>query len=179
MANLPSQYEWLNNEGAPKMIVEALLLYGTIETPGAANNQTIINWANEVGGKVTDVYKADSIPWCGLFMAVVAKRAGKEVPKDPLWALNWSAFGNRVEQAMLGDTLVFVRKGGGHVGIYIGEDKAAYHVLGGNTSDKVSIARIDKKRLYTISRPIYSIAQPPNVRRIFLSEKGMLSINES
>lgn len=176
---LPKQYEWLEKEGGPKMIVEALKLYGTTESPGVTNNQTIINWADEVGGSVEDVYKADSIPWCGLFMAVVAKRAGKIAAKDPLWALNWGNFGGKANIAMLGDTLVFVRKGGGHVGLYVGEDATAYHVLGGNTADKVSIARIDKKRLYAIRRPIYSIAQPENVRKIILAANGALSTDEA
>ena len=177
MANLPKQYEWLNSEGAPKMMVEALKLYGTIETPGAANNTKIIEWANEVGGSVSDVYKADSIPWCGLFMAVVAKRAGKEIPKSPLWALSWSNFGILSNTPMLGDVLTFTRKQGGHVGLYVGEDATTYHVLGGNQSDKVNIMRIDKKRFYVARRPIYS-AQPSNVRKIELSATGIISDNE-
>jgi uncharacterized protein (TIGR02594 family) len=136
---LPSRYGWLAREPGPKMIVEALKLYGTLETPGSVNNPTIIAWAKEVGGEVEDIYKADSIPWCGLFMAVVAKRAGKEIPKHPLWALSWSAFGAKVPDAALGDVLVFVRNGGGHVGLYVGEDASAFHVLGGNQSDRVCI----------------------------------------
>lgn len=176
---LPKQYAWLGNEGAPKMIVEALKLFGTIETPGAGNNKTILDWATEVGGNVRDVYKADSIPWCGLFMAVVAKRSGKEIPKSPLWALSWATFEERTEEAMLGDTLVFTRKGGGHVGLYVGEDETAYHVLGGNQSDKVCITRILKTRLYTVRRPVWKIAQPPNVRKIVLKSTGNISANEA
>lgn len=176
---LPIKYAWLQQEGAPKMIVEALKEYGTIEAPGAANNQKIIDWASEVGGSVDDVYKADSIPWCGLFMAVIAKRAGKEAPKSPLWALSWSNFGVGVEEAMLGDVLVFVRKGGGHVALYVAEDSKAYHTLGGNQSDQVCITRMPKERLYAIRRPIYSIAQPGNVRKIFMDSTGVISTNES
>ena len=67
---LPTKYQWLAQEGAPKMLVEALKLYGTIETPGEGNNPTILKWADEIGGTVEDVYRADSIPWCGLFAAV-------------------------------------------------------------------------------------------------------------
>lgn len=176
---LPKKYEWLNSEGAPRMLVEALKEYGTIEVPGTANNQKIMDWAEEVGGSVDDVYKADSIPWCGLFMAVVAKRAGKEAPKSPLRALSWSNFGTGVSDGMLGDVLVFVRKGGGHVGIYVAEDDTSYHVLGGNQSDQVSVTRILKGRLYAIRRPVYSIAQPPNVRKIFMDSSGLISSNEA
>jgi uncharacterized protein (TIGR02594 family) len=175
---LPSRYGWLAREPGPKMIVEALKLYGTLETPGSANNPTIIAWAKEVGGEVADAYKADSIPWCGLFMAVVAKRAGKEIPKHPLWALSWSAFGAKAPAAALGDVLVFVRNGGGHVGLYVGEDASAFHVLGGNQSDRVCITRVSRGRLYAARRPLYRV-QPSNVRPIHLEATGALSLNEA
>ncbi|TAH04682.1 MAG: TIGR02594 family protein [Sphingobacteriales bacterium] len=179
---IPSQYQWLNLEGGPKMIVEALKLFGTLEVPGEGNNSTITQWANEVGGKVADVYKTDSIPWCGLFMAVIAKRCGKTAPKDPLWALNWGTFGISVSTAMLGDTLVFVRRTpegnrAGHVAIYVGEDVTAYHVIGGNQDDRVCFKRMAKNRLYAIRRPQYNV-QPANVRTINLLPKGGLSNNE-
>lgn len=175
---LPSRYSWLAREPGPKMIVEALKLYGTMESPGSANNPMIVAWAKEVGGEVADVYKADSIPWCGLFMAVVATRAGKEVPKHPLWALSWSAFGAKSPMAALGDVLVFVRNGGGHVGLYAGEDASAFHVLGGNQSDRVCITRVAKARLYAARRPLYRV-QPDNVRPIHLEATGALSLNEA
>ncbi len=179
---LPTKYCYLANEDGPKMLLEALKLFGVSETLGSKNNPTIIAWAKEVGGNVADVYKADSIPWCGLFMAVVAKRALKTPPKDPLWALNWGTFGKHIEEPMLGDTLVFTRRTStgataGHVGIYVGESKTTYHVLGGNTSDKVTIAEIAKSRLYTARRPEY-INQPKNVRKIFISASGKVSENE-
>jgi uncharacterized protein (TIGR02594 family) len=175
---LPTKYSWLTKEGAPKMLVEALKLYGTLESAGTANNPTIVKWAEELGEDVEDVYKADSIPWCGLFVGVVAKRAGKEVVKSPLWALSWATFGTYSPTPMLGDVLVFTRTGGGHVGLYCFETKTHYGVLGGNQSDSVSIALIDKKRLYTARRPEYSISQPRNVRQIIISDDGNISTNE-
>lgn len=175
---LPEKYQWLESEGAPKMIVEALKLYGTSEDLSIKNNATIIAWAAEVGGSVEDVYKSDAIPWCGLFMAVVTKRAGKEVVKSPLWALSWSNFGDKTDTPMLGDVLTFVRKGGGHVALYVGEDNTTYHLLGGNQSDKVSITRILKTRMYAARRPVYATAQPANVRKIILSPGGEISTDE-
>lgn len=111
-------------------------------------------------------------------MAVVAQRADKEVPKHPLWALSWSAFGAKSPSAALGDVLVFVRNSGGHVGLYVGEDKMAFHVLGGNQSDRVCITRIAKARLYAVRRPLYR-AQPTNVRPIHLESTGAISLNEA
>lgn len=160
------------------MIVEALKDYGTLEGPGTADNPKIIAWAREVGGEVADLYKADSIPWCGLYMAVIATRAGKEIPKHPLWALSWAAFGAKAQEPALGDVLVFLRQGGGHVGLYAGEDEDAFHTLGGNQSDQVNIKRIAKGRLYAARRPAYR-TQPANVRRISLAANGALSANEA
>lgn len=181
--NLPTQYQWLLKEQGPKMLIEALKEFGTLETPGTKNNPKIIAWAGEVGQEVAKVYKADSIAWCGLFMAVVAKRAGKEVPKSPLWALNWGTFGKEADNPKLGDVLVFVRTTAegtkaGHVGIYVGEDVSCFHVLGGNQSDRVCITRIAKARLYTARRPEYK-NQPANVRTVALNPSGLISQNEA
>jgi uncharacterized protein (TIGR02594 family) len=175
---LPERYGWLAREPGPRMIVEALRLHGTHEVPGAVSNPVIIAWAKEIGERVADVYKADSIPWCGLFMAVVAQRAGKAFPLHPLWALSWSAFGSKTTLPKLGDVLVFVRNGGGHVALYVGEDAEAYHCLGGNQSDAVTIKRIVKSRLYAARRPLYH-NQPANVRRIHLASTRALSLNEA
>lgn len=174
---LPQQYRWLNTIGTlPRMIAEALKEFGLVETPGAANNPTIMAWAKETG--LTKIYTADSVPWCGLFMATIAKRAGKSFPSSPLWALSWSKFGVEGGQPRLGDVLTFTRKGGGHVGLYVGEDKAAYHVLGGNQSDAVGFTRIDKARLYKVRRPAYKVA-PDTARPFVLAPTGGLSENEA
>lgn len=187
MTVLPAAYAWLAKEPGPRLLTEALSLYGVVETPGRASNRTILDWAEEVGGAVDDVYKADDIPWCGLFAAVVAKRAGWEVqmPRAPLWALSWAGFGQEARpRPMLGDVLVFVRRTAagaraGHVGFYVGEDREAFHVLGGNQSDAVNIQRIARARLYAARRPAWRVAQPDNVRPVQLSARGRLSSNEA
>ena len=173
---LPAAYRWLTTIGTlPRMVDAALNLVGTIETPGPANNPTIMEWARETG--LAAPYTADQVPWCGLFMAVVAKRAGKPLVSSPLWALSWSKFGVQAGQPRLGDVLTFIRPGGGHVALYVGEDKLAYHVLGGNQSDAVGFARIDKGRLYRARRPDYS-ALPATARPFILAPGGALSENE-
>lgn len=173
---LPAKYCWLSGETSPKILVEALKLYGVKETLGEASNPEIIKWAKETG---ISQYVLDSVPWCGLFMAVVCKRAGKEIVDSPLWARNWAKWGKPSPSPMLGDVLVFSRGSGGHVGIYVGEDATAFHTLGGNTSDSVSIARIAKSRLLAARRTAWEIAQPANVRKVILSADGLLSNNEA
>jgi uncharacterized protein (TIGR02594 family) len=174
---LPVQYRWLGEiEQPPRMIAEALKLYGTAEVSGARDNPTIIAWAAETG--LRNIYTADSIPWCGLFMALVALRAGKSFPSSPLWALSWAKFGVEAGQPRLGDVLTFTRKGGGHVALYVGEDARAFHVLGGNQGDCVSITRVDKMRLYRARRPAY-INMPASAQPHVLVASGGLSANEA
>lgn len=174
---LPQKYKWLEKiDVLPRMVAEALKLYGTLEVPGISNNSTIMEWAKETG--LQAIYTADKIPWCGLFMAVVAKRAGKSFPSTPLWALSWSKFGVEAGQPRLGDVLTFTRQGGGHVGLYIGEDATAYHVLGGNQADAVSITRIAKTRLHKVRRPAYKNI-PASAQPHILSADGQLSTNEA
>lgn len=173
-----SQYKWLELEKSPIVISEAVKLYGTREIVGKQHSKEILSWAKEVG--LSKTYTNDEIPWCGLFAAIVVKRANFEVVKDPLWARNWSNFGSKQTVAMLGDILVFTRPGGGgHVGFYVGEDDTCYHVLGGNQSNMVNTTRILKSRCISIRRCKWKIAQPDKVRRIFLDAKGEVSKNEA
>ena len=162
--------------GSPKVIAEAVRYLGINEIKGKLNNPTIMSWAKDVG--VDKIYTSDEIAWCGLFVAKVILKAGFEVVKDPLWALNWSNFGTKQTVAMLGDVLVFKREGGGHVGFYVAEDANYYHVLGGNQSDSVNIMRIEKKRCVAIRRCSWKFSQPKEVKQYFVKASGIISTNE-
>lgn len=162
--NLPPEFTWLAAAREPLMVVEAMKLYGTLETPGLKNNPTIMEWATETGLS-RQGYTKDEIPWCGLFMAVVALRSGKPAPALPLRALSWANFGVASPLPSLGDVLVFKRTGGGHVALYVGEDATGYYCLGGNQSDSVNIARKEKARLFACRRPKY-LNQPQSVRPV-------------
>lgn len=192
MANLPSKYSYLSAADVPKLIQAALQDFGVVETTGGDDNPRILAWADEVatacGNKyanwAADFYNDDAIPWCGLAMAVwTARSAGGKTNRLPmhnyLSALAWSAWGvpQKKEEAMLGDVLVFIRKGGGHVGIYAGEDDTHFHVLGGNQSDCVCVTRLEKKRIYAIRRPAYNV-QPTSVKKVKLAGAGAVSANE-
>jgi uncharacterized protein (TIGR02594 family) len=181
MASLPAAYRWLNARGQlPRMVEEALKLVGTVETPGGANSPVIMGWASEVGEKAIGYrYTADSVAWCGLFMAAVAQRAGYAPPSGPLYALNWGAFGTKVGQPILGDVLTFIRPNGGHVALYVGEDQMAYHVLGGNQGDAVGFTRIAKERMRAVRRPPYRVGPPASAKAWILASAGGLSSNEA
>jgi uncharacterized protein (TIGR02594 family) len=181
--NFPKNFEWLKLEKPPSMLAMALTLYGTVEKPGPDSNPSILQWANNIG--FTKVYRDDSVPWCGLTVAYVAKqtRWDEGMPANPLSARSWMTWGVKAETPMFGDVLVFWRgskKGwSGHVGWYIGEDANSYCVYGGNQSDKVGFTWISKTRLLGARRCRWKIAQPASVRVIKLKRTGSLSTNEA
>jgi uncharacterized protein (TIGR02594 family) len=169
-------YDWLKHETAPKILVEAVKHIGVKEIIGRYHSETIIGWAQSLD--LEDVYTNDEIPWCGLYIAYCCHAQKLDVVKNPLWALNWNKYGTKTETPMLGDVLTFTRNGGGHVGLYVGEDITHYHVLGGNQNNMVSVSRIAKTRLNQARRTAWKIAQPANVRVIKLEPKGVITTNE-
>jgi len=133
----------------PEWLEAARAKLGTREAAGPANNPTILAWAKRLGTKVLGViYNADSVPWCGVFAGACLDESGIDPPPFAVRAKSWATWGVtlRPERLAPGAVLVFERSGGGHVGFYVGEDAAAYHVLGGNQGDSVTIARIDQGR---------------------------------
>ena len=92
MNPLPLAYGWIDDlQPLPRMVAEARKLYGITEVQGSGDNPVILGWAKELG--LAKIYNHDEIPWCGLFVAIVAKRAGKALPAQPLWARSWVNFG--------------------------------------------------------------------------------------
>jgi len=178
--NLPTKYAYLSKEKAPKILLAMLDLYGTVEVAGKGSNPEILQWAKEIG--LGHVYKDDAVAWCGLTVGFAAFKAGYDhAPRgNALWARNWAVWGKEPDGgAKLGDVLVFSRGKGGHVGVYVAEDNDAYHVLGGNQGDKVSIKRILKSRCIAARRSPFKRGQPANVRKIFLAADGSISQNEA
>ena len=157
----------------PKWLKTALTKLGTREAAGSANSATILGWAKRLGTRVLGmVYNADSVPWCGVFVAYCLQEDGIEPVGIAVRATSWSTWGQalRPERLSPGAVLVFARPGGGHVGFYVGEDSAAYHVLGGNQGDAVTIARIAKERCIArrwppgravIGKPVVMAASKP------------------
>lgn len=180
MNNLPAKYHWLLQvEELPKVVDEGLACLGVQEIIGTINSPVIMGWAKALG--LEKIYKNDELAWCGLFHAWILTRSGKFIPLkgyDLLRAQKYAAFGVKVKEPMLGDTLVFGRTGGGHVGTYIAESPTTYHVLGGNQGNRVSIIEIAKDRLIAARRPVYQ-NQPAGVKKYFLTSSGQLSTNEA
>ncbi len=156
----------------PSWLKAARAKLGTREAAGSANSPTILGWAKRLGARALGmVYNADSVPWCGVFVAYCLQQGGVEPASISVRAKSWATWGQtlRAERLAPGAILVFERAGGGHVGFYTAEDAAAYHVLGGNQGDAVTIARIANSRCIArrwpegvpvIGRPIHVAAGP-------------------
>lgn len=142
MASPPREPAWLT-------IARAQI--GVREIIGRKHSPIIMGWVQELGAKVLGIpVNDDETAWCGTFMAWVMKRAGLSMPAIAVRAASWGragAWGRELLAPRLGCILVFTRAGGGHVGIYVGEDDTHFHVLGGNQGNSVSITRIAKNRL--------------------------------
>jgi len=157
---------------------EARRLMGVREVVGSGSNRMILQWADDL-----DIhYKDDDIPWCGLFVAhcIGATLTEEPLPTNPLGARNWLTFGTGCAPTW-GAVLVFWRgsRDGwqGHVGFYEGEDEVAYHVLGGNQSNSVSVARIRKDRLLGARQPV--TIPPLATGQVALASTGGTSVNEA
>ncbi|WP_332657382.1 TIGR02594 family protein [Brevundimonas sp.] len=124
---------------------------GTREIVGPKHSPVIMAWIQEIGAKALGVkVNDDETPWCGTFMAWLMKRCGLSTPAIAVRAASWGragSWGRELLGPRLGCVLVFTRAGGGHVGLYLGEDATHFHVLGGNQSNSVSVTRIAKNRL--------------------------------
>ena len=135
----------------PAWLALARAQIGVREIVGPKHSPVIMSWIAEVGAKVLGLkVNDDETPWCGTFMAWLMLRCGLSAPAISVRAASWGRAGNWGRELLgprLGCVMVFTRQGGGHVGLYVGEDGTHFHILGGNQSNSVSITRIAKDRL--------------------------------
>ncbi|MBB4185627.1 uncharacterized protein (TIGR02594 family) [Sinorhizobium terangae] len=93
-------------------------------------------------------------PWCGHFMGMVARRAGREPPKAYSFASSWLHFGAPVRLAFArpGDVIV-VRTGRGyHVGILSALSKSTAQLIGGNQSGRVQLSQFSRRQVVAVRR---------------------------
>lgn len=160
----------------PAWLAYARTQLGVREVAGAGNSATILGWAKKLGAKVLGVvYNADSTPWCGLFVAQCMAQAGVTAPPIAVRASSWDGWGFAYHPT-LGCVLRFAREGGGHVGLYVGEDDTCYHILGGNQGDAVTITRIEKSRMVASRWPL---GFPVNTTPVKMTASGVVSRNEA
>jgi uncharacterized protein (TIGR02594 family) len=164
----------------PPWLAEARRHLGLRERAGSAHNRTILSWLAKLGASWRD----DETPWCGTFVAhcIALTVPAEPLPANPFGARNWLRFGAPLTRAAPGALLVFHRgtPGGwqGHVGFHAGEDADAFHVLGGNQDNAVSIARIGRNRLLGMRWP-RTAPLPRVMAPVALPGRGTLSTDEA
>jgi uncharacterized protein (TIGR02594 family) len=157
---------------------EALRAIGVQEDTGPGSNPLIIGWAR----RLRIDYAKDEIAWCGLFVAhcIGLTLPGEALPTNPLGARNWTRFGVPCPVPQPGAIMTFWRGSPtgwqGHVGFYVGEDAAAYHILGGNQGDAVNVKRFARNRFLTARWP--KTAPAPTGGPRVLRADGSFSTNE-
>ncbi|MGO8323698.1 TIGR02594 family protein [Rhizobium ruizarguesonis] len=163
----------------PVWMREARRFMGLKEIAGAASNPTILGWAKRLGGWIVSFYTNDDTPWCGLFVGnlISTTLPQERLPSNPLGALEWGKFGQPMTAPALGAILVFQRPGGGHVGLYAGEDDENYIVLGGNQGNSVKFSPVEKRRCVGIRWP--KTGEQPVGGRVRATATGEVSRNEA
>jgi uncharacterized protein (TIGR02594 family) len=147
------------------------------------NRSALMAWLRGDGKTLGDPAK---LPWCGDAVETAIHLTLPDEPRivNPYLARNWLKFGRPLATPALGAVLVFwrgTRNGtSGHVGFYAGEEKggAVLHVLGGNQSDAITIARLGRDRLLGIRWPS-TYALPTSGRVLLASNGAALSTNEA
>lgn len=128
----------------------ALAFLGTKEVPGSGTNPVITAWINEAAEWLKD--DDSQTPWCGCFRGHIGLITATGVPREHYRAASWVNWGNAVdisrpETWCKGDTVIMTRKGGNHVTLFDHLEDGLVYCLGGNQSDRVSIAPFDLGRI--------------------------------
>lgn len=133
----------------PVWLIEARRWLGVAEVVGPGSNRRLLDAIRGLGVRALGMdYRDDDTPWCGAIMGVWM---GATLPAEPLpsvvvRASSWERFGVALREPAPGAVTTFTRAGGGHVGLYLGETATDLVILGGNQSNRVSIALFSKAK---------------------------------
>jgi uncharacterized protein (TIGR02594 family) len=137
-----------------RIFQEAKKFLGVHEVAGPKSNPLIAEWIRQAADWLDQDDSAT--PWCGCFRGAIGLSTATGVPENHFRAASWKAWGSPVESlksSILGDTLIFQRPGGFHVGLFAGlQENGNPLVLGGNQGDAVTISEHHKESLLSIRR---------------------------
>ena len=134
--------------GNPIWVQIALAEQGQAELAGAQHNPRIVEYHATTGFRAKD----DETPWCASFVGWCLEQAELRSAASAA-ARSYETWGVPLEKPVLGAVVTFTRQGGGHVGFYMGERGGKWLILGGNQSNRVSIALYDPARMTSIRWP--------------------------
>ncbi len=128
--------------GNASILAVAKSQVGVREYRGRGSNPRITNYFRRAVGRSY----SDSYPWCSAFINYVTKRAGHR-GTNSLSARSWLRWGRRTSNPRPGDIVVFGRRRGGHVGVFVGFSGNRVRVIGGNQSNSVSYKSYPRYRV--------------------------------
>lgn len=170
MPDLPKEAPW---------VTEGKKLLGRHEV---TDNSFLRRWLKSDGKTLGDPAQ---LPWCGDFVETCIRLALPSEPfpgalgENPYWARNWTLLGEPTAPTLY-CVMAFQRPGGGgHVGFCMGQDDTRYFVLGGNQSNRVTIAPIDKGRLLPGGARWPSTWPKGTISLLRMTSAEASSINES
>ena len=93
-------------------------------------------------------------PWCGYFMGHVVQQMGRTPPRGHGLAASWTGYGSAVTlaSAQAGDVVVTRTRRGYHVAAFHARAPGRVCVLGGNQSNRVSIACVSARSVVAVRR---------------------------
>jgi uncharacterized protein (TIGR02594 family) len=136
----------------------AIAELGVTRIPGPDNNSRIMEYARFVGLQATWNNFDEDVPWQGLFVNFVLKKAGyDQFPSSPLAARAWKEWGVELDKPKFGALAVFWRispaSPTGLVGFVVEEDESSISILSGNQNDAVGIAKVPRSQLLGLRMP--------------------------
>lgn len=163
--------------GEPRWLVEARRHIGLREIYGRQHNPQILKWWQLIRAPFTD----DETPWCAGYVGGVLEHVGIRSSRSAM-ARSYLKWGKPLTTPIPGAVVVFWRGSrngsSGHVGFYVGKDQRGNIMcLGGNQSDKVSIAPFSTSRLLGYRWPE---GEPLTLTRAaVIKSDGKVSTNEA
>lgn len=139
-------------DAAPAHMIVARAELGVSEILGHRHNTRII----EYHAATPLAAKEDEVAWCSAFVCWCMERVGRSHTRSAA-ARSWLSYGARIlpEHARYGDVVVFARGKSswqGHVAFFVFAEPGRIHVLGGNQSNRVSVAAYGTGSLLGIRR---------------------------
>ncbi|MGE0857394.1 MAG: TIGR02594 family protein, partial [Hyphomicrobiaceae bacterium] len=136
----------------PDWLGEAWKEFGVAEVKGARHNGRILAMFKDAGHP--EIVN-DEVAWCAAFLGACVERSGHRGTRS-LLARSYLNWGVAIDTPHVGAIAVLSRGADpalGHVGFVVGEADGRLYILGGNQSNRVSVAAFDRSRLLGLRWP--------------------------
>lgn len=124
----------------------AISQIGVAEVDGPGSNPRINSYLQSCELLPDELQNDDSTPWCSGFVNWCVEMAGY-AGSNSAAARSWLSWGEPLIRPVRGCITVLSRKGGHHVGFYLGKSAGQLRLLGGNQDNRVGPKDYDEGRL--------------------------------